>query len=189
MGEACKLEYQTKTLKAFKNNNPVIFKALYVSNYHKVESLVLKNSGSMEYAKYIYQDAFTKTWKDIKSYKFTPQNEIDLQDYLYQIAKNNWKEVSVSKSLKKTNSSHNYLEILEQGKCDNNIGENILERQTMDAYKKLEQPCKKVLRLFYFDKKTLEDIAGELNIPESTVRNKKYSCMEKLRAMMITQNN
>ena len=55
----------------------------------------------------------------------------------------------------------------------------------MLAFKNLGQPCKQLLSTFYFDKKSLKDIASELKIKEATARNKKYRCMEKLRAVVL----
>ena len=55
----------------------------------------------------------------------------------------------------------------------------------MEAFKNLGQPCKQLLTTFYFDKKSLRDIAVELSLDEASVRNKKYRCMEKLRNQVL----
>jgi RNA polymerase sigma factor (sigma-70 family) len=57
--------------------------------------------------------------------------------------------------------------------------------QTMNAFQVLGEPCKSLLKTFYFEKKSLRDIAETLQIEETTARNKKYRCMEKLRDMVI----
>ncbi len=59
----------------------------------------------------------------------------------------------------------------------------------MDAFKLLGNPCKQLLTTFYFEKKSLREIADELQIEENTARNKKYRCMEKLREMVLASKS
>lgn len=186
MGQAFKLEYQTQLIHAIKSNNSIAMKAFYVANYPKIEILVLKNSGSVEHAKDVYQEAFITVWKHVKNDTFIPQNETALEGYLYRIAKNKWTDVLRSKTFKSSRSLNSEtLTIVrnEDEETDDLKDEKL--KTTMDAFKNLGQPCKQLLSTFYFDKKSLKDIASELNIEETTARNKKYRCMEKLRAMVI----
>ncbi|WP_197052693.1 RNA polymerase sigma factor, partial [Psychroserpens sp. Hel_I_66] len=118
-------------------------------------------------------------WNNIRNESFTPQNDSALQGYLYQIAKNKWMDVLRSKRFKKTQSlSEERTLFLRQ---DEDIEDDGYEKKlnvTMTAFKDLGQPCKDLLKIFYFEKKSLRDIALDLGIEESSVRNKKYRCME-----------
>lgn len=190
MGQAIKLEQQIQLLDAIKSNDSIVLKELYVSNYPKIEALVLKNSGSIEYAKDIYQDAFITVWKHVKDDTFIPQNETALQGYLYSVAKNKWTDVLRSKAFKSSKSLNTELSVVKNDEDDTEEEDLKTEKlkTTMNAFKNLGQPCKQLLSTFYFDKKSLKDIASKLNIEETTARNKKYRCMEKLRAMVLSQN-
>ena len=83
-----KIDSQIALVKAIKSNDSNALKSLYTSNFYKVELMVIKNSGSREHAKDIYQEAFITLWKNVKNNSFVPHNETALQGYLYQIAKN-----------------------------------------------------------------------------------------------------
>jgi RNA polymerase sigma-70 factor (ECF subfamily) len=50
---------------------------------------------------------------------------------------------------------------------------------------KIGDPCYRLLELFYFVQKTMEEISVELGYknPETT-KNQKYKCMERLRKMV-----
>ena len=182
MREAYKINHQLQLITAIKDNNSIALKSFYTSNYPKIEALILKNSGSQEHAKDIYQDAFISMWNNIRNESFVPQNDTALQGYLYQIAKNKWMDVLRSKRFKTTQSlTEERTLYLKQDEVEVDDGHDKKLNTTMKAFEDLGQPCKDLLKTFYFEKKSLRDIASELNIEESSVRNKKYRCMEKLR--------
>ncbi|TBN05509.1 sigma-70 family RNA polymerase sigma factor [Hyunsoonleella flava] len=185
MGKTIHLLSQSQLIEAIKANDAGVLKELYTANYPKVEALVLKNSGSSVYAKDIYQEAFITVWTHVKQDKFTPQNDSALQGYLYRICKNKWTDVLRSKSFKDFKPLN--TDTLKTVKADDtyNEVEDKKLKLTMTAFEILGQPCKQLLKTFYFEKKSLKEISEELNIEENTARNKKYRCMQKLRAMVL----
>ena len=95
-----------------------------------------------------------------------------------------------STRFKKTNNTIN--ETLLNEEVNEIYQEDIFDlklKSTMNAFKNLGEPCKELLTNYYFEKKSLKDIAQILNIEETTIRNKKYRCMEKLRSLVIPQKN
>lgn len=193
MEQTYNIDSQTELVLAIKANDSGALKSLYTSSYYKIESLVLKNNGTTEHAKDIYQEAFICVWKNIKNDSFVPQNETALQGYLYQIARNKWTDLLRSQQFKKTvlASKLNHFEILDNSTVQNDddiIKENRLNG-IMAAFKDMGQPCKHLLTIFYFEKKSLREIAEELQIEENTARNKKYRCMEKLREMVLASKS
>jgi len=191
MREAHKIDHQLQLVEAIKANDQIALKQFYMRNYFKIESLVLKNSGSVEHAKDLYQDSFIVVWKNLKNDKFIPKNETALQGYLYQIAKNKWMDVLRSKTFKKTNAlTNDTLAILKEEPSDEHKDANEEKLNvTMNAFKYLGRPCKQLLTNFYYEKKSLRDIASELQIAEASVRNKKYRCMEKLRSIVLSSKS
>ena len=189
MKELQGIDSQTALVKAIKSNDSKALKTLYTSNYYKVEHMVLKNSGSKDHAKDIYQEAFITVWKNVKNDSFVPHNETALQGYLYQIAKNKWLDMVNSSRFKKTTVLENEYSFHDKTNQENEMEEQAVFSQklekTMNLFKMMGQPCKQLLTSFYFDKKSLRIIASELQIEESTARNNKYRCMEKLRKMVL----
>jgi len=182
---------QSEIVTAIKANDDRVLQSLYTENYHKVEVLVLKNNGTKEQAKDIYQEVFLAVWKNIKLDKFTPQSKNSLAGYLYTIAKNKWMDYLRSKEYKKTiNSSQiNDFQIFEfTAETDINNHKEEQLKEIMNAFKSLEKPCKSLLRKFYFDKKTMKEIASELQLDAASTRNKKYRCMQKLRELAVKKN-
>ena len=189
MGQAYKLEHQIQLLDAIKNNNAIALKEFYITNYPKIEALVLKNSGSVEYAKDIYQDAFITVWQHIKSDRFVPKNNTALQGYLYRIAKNKWMDVLRSKAFKNSKSLNTEtMRVIKNDEDENKDFENKNLEITMVAFKNLGEPCKSLLKQFYFDKKSMKEIAKELQLDAASTRNKKYRCVQKLRELALKTN-
>ncbi|MFL0352017.1 RNA polymerase sigma factor [Xanthomarina sp. GH4-25] len=179
-------------IEAIKINDTHVLKELYQNNYRKIEILVLKNSGTIDHAKDIYQDAFLAVWQNIKQNKFQPQNETALNGYLYTIAKNKWMDFLRSKEYKKTvvTSKLNNFSIKDTHldlKDDDILKENRLQN-VMQAFKDLGLPCRSLLMKFYFEKKSMNTIAEELQLDAASTRNKKYRCMQKLRKLALKEH-
>ena len=189
MREAYKIDHKLQVVDAIKNNDSSTLKSIYTKNYPKVEVLVLKNNGTKEHAKDIYQEAFLAVWQNIKQDKFIPKSKSSINGYLYTIAKNKWMDVLRSQGYKKTivASQLQHFEIKDEE--DNGIDDDILKdkrlKDVMLAFKNLGEACRSLLRKFYFEKKSMNLIAEELSLDSASTRNKKYRCMKKLRQIAL----
>ncbi len=181
---------QEKLIAAIKANNELVLKQIYLENYAKVEIYILKNNGSKMQAKDIYQEAFMAVWKNVRLDKFIPEGDTALNGYLYRIARNKWTDYLRSAEFKKkevldeTNSKINLKVAMDTSELDIENDERL--HKVIQTFKTLGEPCKQLLTTFYFEKKSLREIAKELKIEEASARNKKYRCIEKLRAMVLT---
>ena len=177
------------TIVAIKANDGFVLKELYTENYHKVEYLVLKNNGTKEQAKDIYQDAFLAFWTNIKNEKFKPDSHSSIDGYLYTIAKYKWINHLRSNKHKKTILTNNDLKLEATGIYEESVDDIIEKERLLDkamvAFKNLGHPCKLLLTRFYFEKKSMKDIAQELQLDPASARNKKYRCMQKLREIAL----
>ena len=174
---------------AIQNNDEHVLKTIYQNNYSKVEQFILKNKGRKQQAKDIYQEAFIIVWKNVKNNKFIPKNDTAINGYLYTIAKNKWMDYLRSAEYKKKTSLNEVkhgigssIEINDRNFADGN--EKKLNK-VIETFKTLGKPCKELLTTFYFDKKSIKEIAKELNLEEASARNKKYRCMQKLRGLVL----
>lgn len=173
----------------FKANDSHTLKKVYQTNYPKIEALVLKNSGSKEEAKDVFQEAFVVVWQNIKLDRFTPKNESSVDAYLYTIAKNKWMDVLRSKDFKSTTvmSQLEHLNLKSEEIVE--LGDDILNNKRLQdvmlAFKDLGDACKNLLMKFYFEKKSMQFISEELELDVASTRNKKYRCMQKLRELAL----
>jgi RNA polymerase sigma factor (sigma-70 family) len=189
MRETYKINSTQHLIDAIKDNNSLALKTLYTTNYYKVEAFILKNNGTKEHAKDIFQDAFLALWKNVKQDKFVPQNESSISGYLYTIAKHKWMDYLRSKNYKKTIASSSLIDMDSSDDISDKINDDKINDErlhsVMHAFKVLGMPCKSLLTKFYFEKKSMKDIADELQLDAASTRNKKYRCMQKLREIAL----
>lgn len=186
MGEIKQIDQQHTWTAAIKTNDELVLKQLYVQNYKKVEQHILMNNGSIDQAKDTYQEAFIAVWRNVKSGKFEARNESALQGYLYQVAKNKWTDYLRSAQFKKTGKLPAQWESSDSDAAPDEKDQQL--RQVMGAFKQLGAACQELLSHFYFEKKSVREIAQSLDIEEASARNKKYRCMQQLKALALTPN-
>ncbi len=183
---------QEKRIAAIKANNEVVLKQLYLENFPKVEKYILLNGGTKMLAKDIYQEAFMAVWNNVRLDKFVPKGDSALNGYLYSIAKNKWidylrsNEYKKKRPLDENSLKTNFKEEISKTELEDE-SENRLNK-VIETFNSLGKACKELLTVFYYEKKSLREIAKELKIGEASARNKKYRCIEKLRAMVLTTN-
>jgi len=144
---------------------------LYTKYYRMMLNMVLKNSGTEDEAKDIYQDALIVFWQKVSRNELTLTSKIST--YLYSICLNLWrKELDRKKRL----SSEEVDGEVIQG---NDKKERIkIMNECIDA---LGDTCKNVLKLYYFDRLSMGDIAKRLGFANAdTAKTKKYKCKKEL---------
>ena len=182
-----KVPRQKEIIKAIKDNDEATLKEVYQDNYSKVEKFVLGNSGTIDEAKDIFQEAFIAMWNNLKEDKFVPQSESALNGYLYQIAKNKWMDHLRSAHHRKTVAigQHQNIHSLPEEQGQSLEEEDKKLSSALHAFNAMKEGCKSLLSQFYYEKKSLKEIASDLNMDPASVRNKKYRCMQELRALAI----
>ena len=179
-------------IEAIKANDEKALKTLYVNNFQKIETLILKNNGTIEQAKDIYQEAFITVWKNVKENKFSPEKNNAINGYLYTIAKNKWMDYLRSPAYKKQVSYHTIKDtapVASEAESDSvTIDQDKKLSMAMEAFEGLGDACKTLLTKFYFEKKSMKEIAHELQMDAASTRNKKYRCMQTLRGLALEMN-
>lgn len=190
MGNVKHIETQQNLVEAIKTNNQLVLKKLYQDNYKKIEIHIVNNSGSIPQAKDTFQEAFLSLYQNIKSDKFVPTSDSALQGYLFTIAKNKWTDFLRSSQYKKTQGmSEGITTRMTSETVEDEVTENQSKMDlTMKAFVRLGTECKELLKLFYFEKKSMREISEEKNLAEASTRNKKYRCIQQLKDLAISPN-
>ncbi len=146
---------------------------LYRRHYRMMVRYIIKNNGTEEEAKDVYQDALIVFWEKVRQGQFTLTAKIST--YLYSVCKNLWhKELE-----RKARHSGDMRE-------DSDDSYQHLEKQErMTAIRScitaLGDTCQKVLMYYYFDRLSMQDIAEKLGFANAdTAKSKKYKCKQEL---------
>lgn len=172
-------------IKAIKNDNEIVLQNCYSTVYPKVEQYIVSNNGSVDEAKDIFQEAFLAMWVNVKNDTYV-KSRGTIEVYLYQIAKYRWIDQLRSLSYKNKVSYTTFRE----GYDVNDIEKTQIESHSklymvMQNLNLLSKECETLLELFYFENRSIEEIAQKLNLKPASTKNKKYRCMQKLRSLVI----
>jgi len=185
------LDNSSRIVRDLLNNNQAAIKELYINNYPKIRSMILQNNGTEQDSKDIYQDAFVALWKRLQNNSFEMKSESAIGGYLYTVSKNKWMDHLRSSGYKKNIS----LDVLSDSGFEKTSEENIFDKKedntrvkkAMMALKELGQECRELLKMFYYEKQSMNDISIILKLDAASTRNKKYRCMKRLRDMTLNQ--
>lgn len=148
-----------------------------------MKQFILHNSGSEADASDVFQEAIIAAWINIREEKFVSQNGTTVEAYIFQIAKNKWLDIVRSKTFKSTTRLTVYslagANFTEEDTSE--ISTESRYKYLSELYTSLGEKCKRLLNLFYYQKRSLKEIGESLNMDPDTVRTTKYRCMMKLR--------
>ena len=159
------------------NGDSEVIQEFYATHFDGIVAFVVRNKGSVDDAKDIFQDAIMILYQKAKDPDF--ELEYTLYAYFYGICKNLW--------LQKLKQEKRIVAFLEKG---DDLEENISIEEEMEERSKqklfyskfalLNEPCQQVLKLF-FAKKTMEEIAQILELGSAGyAKKRKYKCQKKL---------
>lgn len=169
-------------------NNHRALDYLYQNNFPSVKQFVLKNSGNVSDANDIFQEAIVATWLNIRDGKFQALNGTSLGGYLFQVARNKWLDKLRSTSFRSTvRMADEDIEYEPVSSIDSEEYKSDRIQYLQSLYNQLGDKCKRILKGFYFKKKSLKEIGEDLSYDAETLRTMKYRCMMKLRK--LHQNN
>jgi RNA polymerase sigma factor (sigma-70 family) len=158
-----------------------IVKRIY-KNRRSVTSWVLKNSGSKQDADDVLQESIIVFLRLYSEGKVSDVSEP--MPLVMFIAKRFW--------LGKLRSKKSHIELTENDHMldiDLDVEEQLEKEKRIklaqDALTDIGEQCKKLLKLFYFNAKRLDEIASILGFRnEHVARSMKYKCLEKLRTIV-----
>ncbi|MFT5640620.1 MAG: RNA polymerase sigma factor (sigma-70 family) [Cyclobacteriaceae bacterium] len=162
-------------LEKIKKGDETALDFLYTKYYKMMTNLVLKNNGTEEEAKDVYQEALLAFWKKAVSGKLVMTSKIST--YLYSICLNQWR-----KELDRKNKMSR-----EEVDGEEYQGHDEKERLkiVMNCIDELGDVCKRILTYYYFDGLSMNDIAKNLNFANTdTAKTKKYKCKKKLDSLI-----
>ena len=159
---------------------------IYRENYNMIQSLVINNSGSVDDAKDIFQEAMIVLYEKVRSGSF--ELNCLIKTYVYSVSRRLWLKrlqqlnhfAPASESLDNTVPVEDDIEDLER---INN------EFQAMDkAIGSLGEPCKSLLEAYYLEKKTMQEIALSFGYTNAeNAKNQKYKCLVRLKKIFFAQ--
>jgi RNA polymerase sigma-70 factor (ECF subfamily) len=131
-------------------------------------------------AKEVYQQTIVTFYENIVNDKIRSFNS-SIKTYLFAIGKN--KLYAISREKHRFQMEEDGVNtISEEMETEEENGQKlqVVEKGLIA----LGDPCRKILELYYYHKKTMNDIANSLGLKNSeTAKNMKYKCLKRLRTI------
>mgnify|MGYP002138379228 CR=1 FL=1 len=156
---------------------------LFYSNYYdNVKKIVLSNNGTSMDVDDLYQDALMVLITYLRDPSFILN--VELKTYYLAIVKYKW--YSELKRRKKPLIHLDDVEIKNDDLELSDIDEKEQKLALMESvFSNLKEDCRQVLSLFYFESKSMRDIASIMHLDENFVRLKKFRCLQYLKELII----
>ncbi len=155
---------------------------LYQDNFPAIRALILKNSGNLEDAEDIFQDGLIALYEQVNNQTFKETSSI--KTYLYAICRNLW-----MKRLRKSSTKNEILgqevDFAETDILPLDLMIADEESETLaDLLGQIGADCQRVLLLYYYERKRMQEIAKVMGFAnEQVAKNKKNRCLKKLKEL------
>ena len=168
----------SKILELIEEGNEFALDVLYKKNYRMIVNLIIRNNGTEEEAKDIFQDSLIVFWQKASSKELVLTSKIST--YIYSISQNLWRKELIRKK-RTSNEEKDGI-----SNPDMEVDERV--RILNMCIDQLGETCQKVLRYYYFDKLSMNDIAEKLGFSNAdTAKTKRYKCQP--RVSLKTESN
>jgi RNA polymerase sigma factor (sigma-70 family) len=169
---------ETQLIEKLKENNDKAFKLLY-NYYPKIKSYLIGFGATKHEVEDVYHEALYILINKLKDPDFVLTCSVNT--FLFSICKN--KYITLNREKKKVSGLQFDSEIEFDSNHKEDIEAAIQEDQKLqvaqNAFKRLEESCKKLLKAFYVEGKRMKQIAIEFGFTSDKVaKTQKYRCLE-----------
>jgi len=169
-------------IKRIQTNDRTVLGELFTRYQRLVFSYIQNHGGSQEDAEDMLQEAIIVLWQKVNSGTF--QLSARLSTFILAVAKNKW---MAQMRKRKRLSGENLPENTANGNLSSlKVALNKEQIEIVrEALEQIQPVCKKILLLFYFEERSLSDIARILNFANAdVVKSKKYQCKKSLEMIL-----
>ncbi len=180
----------TEIIEGLREEKLWAFEAVYQSSFKMVRNNILKNSGTEEDARDVFQDMFIILIDKIRSktLHLTPQSK--LSTFVFGITRNLWlNRIRKAGKLTIVNQEDNTVDYVAEDEFEllqKRIDEDRFEL-IEKAFLTMGEECRKIIEMFYYQKMKTKDIATLLSYTEGFIRIKKMRCMKELKKKIINR--
>ncbi len=170
------------------------FKQLVLTYQHMLYGFVLRQTGSVQEAEDITQEAFIRSYYALKDYPTQKIRELQLQAWLFKIALNVFYNRQRIHTLQQTSldahENNTLLELEDSADGPDQIAWYGEQRQEIERLViSLPEHYRVVINLYYFEELSYQEIAELLNQPLGTIKAKKHRGIALLRKMLQNKDS
>ena len=160
-----------------KRQNDKALSYLYTHTLKKVKIYILSNSGNLDDANDIFQDAVILFFKSVIENKFEANCSVDA--YIFTISKNLW----INTAKRKRKLVHIDIEDQHISNDFNTQLDTLISKEKRTAiniaYSKLDEGCRKMLGLIAYEKLSMKELKEKMKLTsENAAKTMHYRCKQ-----------
>lgn len=181
------VETDEKLLSKLAFGDKETIESIYKNNYDMIETYIIKNSGTQDDARDIFQESMIVIFEKAK--KGDLVLHCQLKTFIYAISKRLW--------LKKLQQIKRFYPALDNND-DTSIADEEMsqfEKRNLDiavmenALNKIGEPCKSIIEAFYIENKSMPEIATIFGYTNTdNAKNQKYKCLMRLKKIFFAHH-
>lgn len=162
-----------------------VLNEFYANYFERIAAFIIKNSGDINDAKDVFQDAIMIIYQKAKKTDFELKST--LSAYFYGVCKNIWlQKLRKQKRIVPLSIEGNQIE--NDSTIEKDIEERNKQQLFFSKFSLLKEGCQQILKLF-FAKKSMKEIAQKLGLgSEGYAKKRKYECQKKLLELVKEDN-
>lgn len=181
------LDDEKLLLKGLAANDKQAIEHIYKDNYNTIQAFILNNSGDIDDARDIFQEAMIVLFEKAQSPDFELTSQI--KTYVYSVCRRLW----LKRLHQMQRYNNGYLDKLEETVP---VEEDLEQHEKKDAdftlmetaMSKIGEPCKSLLDAYYIQKKHMQEIAAEFGYTNAdNAKTQKYKCLMRLKKIFFAQ--
>ena len=177
------LHSDTRILDSIRRGNEEGLVTLFRSCRRQVTAHVLRNSGTTDDAEDILQEAVVVLWERVRTGTF--EYAARLETFVFATAKNLWLRRLARKKREVPGLPSNNHAVDESASSLDLLIDSEEAALVHEALERLGEPCKTLLLLYYWEERTMSEIAVELGFANAdTAKSKKYQCKKALEKVL-----
>ncbi len=155
------------------------------SHFRPIEVFITQHGGNSEDARDVFQESLLILYKKAQQPDF--QLTASVGTYLYSVCKYIWKD-QLKKKNRQLSEGQPTIDI--QSTVNNHWEEEARWAKLDRVLQALGDKCKRILQLFYYQKKSMDEIASTMGFKNTnTAKTQKYKCIERAKKQWINMPN
>ena len=173
-------------LAAIDRGDDAVLTYLYKTVLPKVKNYILRNSGTVDDARDVFQDSVLIFYKYVKLGKYNSGNDID--GFIFSVSRNLW--INIVKRRKRiVQLTDDQVSDTAGGNLSDEVISKEREHFIMELFDALGESCKQILIYSIYDKLSMKEIKEKMGFTsENVAKTKNYKCKQRL-AEMVKENS
>ncbi|MBB5282615.1 RNA polymerase sigma factor (sigma-70 family) [Rhabdobacter roseus] len=178
---------QSELYDALKMRQAWAYDHLYRELKNPFQYWVVRNNGSEMDAEDAFHKGLLNFLLNIETGKYQFQENAKITTVIFDYCKKVWLNELASSRLKTRTSLPDAYDPVHDTDLQKDLERHELVAQVRAALAHLKAECRQLIEWFYMDDLSLREIAEKLGMKESSTKQKRYDCTEKLKQLLLKQ--